>query len=151
MVRYPVQPSAFAFICFLGHAGLSDPYCKVSVVYTPSKADTTSVRTVSSAYLPTVASAGQVKRSNSFFSCIGGRCTPNECAIDLQHGLLSAPKSKPKTPTTARRPRSNSRRLSADRSYTIGSERSKPLTTVTFRTEIRPKTVDPEWNEHFEL
>jgi len=30
-------------------------------------------------------------------------------------------------------------------------DKNKTLSTVSFRTEIQPKTINPEWNEHFEL
>ncbi len=43
------------------------------------------------------------------------------------------------------------RRRSIDRTQKISTDKNKSLNTVTYRTEVRPKTINPEWNEHFEL
>ncbi|UJR27967.1 hypothetical protein I4U23_009225 [Adineta vaga] len=116
--------------------GLSDPYCKVSVVYTPSKGDSSSGKATFSSHLSSDESPTTIKRSRSlFFSCTSSPSSKN----------------KLKTPSSFRRPRSSSRIFSKERPGTISSDKSKLLTTVTFRTEICPKTVNPEWNEHFEF
>jgi hypothetical protein len=36
-------------------------------------------------------------------------------------------------------------------SSAISSDRNKTLSTITYSTGIQPKTINPEWNEHFEL
>lgn len=47
--------------------------------------------------------------------------------------------------------RRSSRRRSMDRSISSSADKNKTLNTVSYRTEVRPKTINPEWNEHFEL
>jgi hypothetical protein len=68
--------------------------------------------------------------------------------------FVLASKNKMKTPKLIRDRRNsktNVRRRSADGQSTIATDKNKPLITVTYRTEVRPKTINPEWNEHFEL
>ncbi len=62
--------------------------------------------------------------------------------------LVTKKKVKSSTSSLGRK---NSRRRSMDRLQSPDIQRSKPLSTISFRTDIRPKTVNPEWNEHFEL
>jgi hypothetical protein len=68
--------------------------------------------------------------------------------------FVLASKNKIKTPTLTRDRRNSKtsiRRRSADGLSTIATDKNKQLITVTYRTEVRPKTINPEWNEHFEL
>jgi hypothetical protein len=130
----------------------------VSVVYTPNKPADAKESTVSSSYLSPAESPNHVKRSPSLFSCISSSCMPMAESFYLKNyfvfRFVLASKNKMKTPTLIRDRRNsktNVRRRSADGQSTIATDKHKPLITVTYRTEVRPKTINPEWNEHFEL
>ncbi len=136
--------------------GLSDPYCKVSVVYTPKKPVDGKEPTVPSSYLSPAESPSHVKRTPSIFSCISSSCMSRTESFYLKNYLyfVLASKNKIKTPTLTRDRRNSKtsiRRRSADGLSTIATDKNKQLITVTYRTEVRPKTINPEWNEHFEL
>ncbi|CAF0826106.1 unnamed protein product [Adineta ricciae] len=115
--------------------GLSDPYCKVSVVYSSRKGETSGEKGVSSSYLSSDESPPRMKRSRSlFFSC-----------------AASPSKTKVKNSSTLRTPRSSRRKPSKDHTAAMASDKSRSLSTVTYRTEVCPETLNPEWNEHFEF
>ncbi|CAF3534518.1 unnamed protein product [Adineta steineri] len=113
--------------------GLSDPYCKVSVVSVPNKSENLNDMTIATSYLTSPDSPIPIKRSRSFFSCIAPP---------------SRPKSKSSTGVNKQR---KSRKTSKDHTSAMSTERRKTLPKLIFRTDVRPKTINPEWNEHFEF
>jgi len=66
----------------------------------------------------------------------------------LVFSLISAGRSK--TKSFASLQRNGSQKPSIDRLQTL-ADKNKGLNTVIYRTEVQPKTINPEWNEHFEL
>ncbi|CAF2816407.1 unnamed protein product [Rotaria sp. Silwood2] len=118
--------------------GFSDPYCEVSVINIPSKQDDSNELTSSSSSISASTSPNRPKRSPSLFSCASGSSSKN--------------KLKSLTTKTSRaNSKSNSRRYSIDRLSVTLSNKSKTLKSVIYRTEVRPKTINPEWNSHFEF
>lgn len=142
------------------YVGLSDPYCKVSVVNNSIKADKLHDPTSSSSSITPPPSPNHIKRNPSIFSCISSSCM-SLCLSTLKSTIdLSCPASKNQlrlpSKTESRRSSkssksSGSRRRSLDGSSNVSSDKSRNGTAVSYRTEVRPKTINPEWNEHFEL
>jgi hypothetical protein len=64
--------------------------------------------------------------------------------------LISAGKSKSKSSTSLQR-KQGSQRGSIGCSQTLTTYKYRASSTHDRRTKIKPKTIDPEWNEHFEL
>jgi hypothetical protein len=129
--------------------GLSDPYCKVSVVYTPSNPDDTNglisnLQSISPPSTPTLS------RHASLFSCASSSRMSIKKSFPQNFLFLLASKIKMKSRLSFLSRRSS--KSSIRRRSSLGSiGNGKVLSTVTYRTAIRPKTINPEWNEHFEL
>lgn len=64
---------------------------------------------------------------------------------------ISAPKIASKSKSSKSSKSKNRRRSSIDHESMPTRERRKTLSTISYRTDIRPKTINPEWNEHFDL
>ncbi|CAF3774255.1 unnamed protein product [Rotaria sp. Silwood1] len=47
--------------------------------------------------------------------------------------------------------RSSGGTYSIDRSTTVSSNDIKTLKSISYLTRVQPQTINPEWNEHFEL
>ncbi|CAF1432139.1 unnamed protein product, partial [Rotaria sordida] len=118
--------------------GLSDPYCKVSVIHVPNNQDDSNALTSSSSSISASASPNRPKRSSSLFSCASASSSKNKS---------KAPKKK----DSRRSNKSNNQRRSIDGSPEALSNKSKTLRSVIYRTQVRSKTINPEWNEHFEF
>ena len=141
----------FARVC----SGLSDPYCKVSLAYTDHPTTEWSDPTSSSSSITPPPTPDRIKRSPSILSCISSSCMFICGASTKMNVRFLASKNPPKTPSAKSSQRSSmsstGRRRSADRSSATSSNKSKASSAITYRTEVRPKTINPEWNEHFEL
>ncbi|CAF0823207.1 unnamed protein product [Rotaria sp. Silwood1] len=118
--------------------GLSDPYCKVSVIHLPGKQDDSNELTSSSSSISASPSPNRPRRSPSLFSCAS--------ASSSKKKLKSV-----KTKSSQRSSKINSRRHSTDHASVPLSNKSKTLKSVIYRTQVRPQTINPEWNEHFEF
>ncbi|CAF1360717.1 unnamed protein product, partial [Rotaria sordida] len=118
--------------------GLSDPYCKVSVIHVPNNEDDSNALTSSSSSISSSSSTSRSKRSSSLFSRATASSSKNI--------------SKPLTITHSRRSdKSSSRSRSADCSSIASSNNSETLKSIVYCTKVQPKTINPEWNEHFEF
>ena len=140
-----------ALVC----SGLSDPYCKVSLVYTDHPSTEWSDPASSSSSITPPPTPSHIKRSPSILSCISSSCM-FVCVEPVKLIVrFLASKNRPKVPSTKSSRQSSmssaDRRRSTDRSSATSSNKSKASSAITYRTEVRPKTINPEWNEHFEL
>ncbi|CAF4766409.1 unnamed protein product, partial [Rotaria sp. Silwood2] len=137
--------------------GFSDPYCEVSVINIPSKQDDSNELTSSSSSISASTSPNRSKRCPFLFSCASGSCilsrksfSPKIIFIFFVLGsknklkLLRAKSSQPSS-------KSSSRRHSLDHLSVTLSNKNKALKSVIYRTEVQPKTINPEWNVHFEF
>ena len=120
---------------FLPLKGLSDPYCELNIV---NNSSTSNGADRPATTLPSAFPGNSLKRSLSLFSCARSSCTTIRNNFHLS-SLVLALESKLKSLPSLFNPRSSEERLSVSRS------------SNNDRTEIRPKTINPEWNEHFEL
>ena len=141
----------FVLIC----SGLSDPYCKVSLVYTDHPSTEWSDPASSSSSITPPPTPSHVKRSPSILSCISSSCMFVCVESEKMDVRFLASKNRPKAPSTKSSRRSSrssaDRRRSTDRSSATSSNKSKASSAIIYRTDVRPKTINPEWNEHFEL
>lgn len=138
------------------HLGLSDPYCKVSVANRSQKGnEMQEVGSSSSSLTPPPSPPSRPKRTPSLLSCISTQCGWNAfVCFTKRKSVLSAGSHRLKPPSrngSRRSSRSSGRRPSTDYSSTVSSDKSRGSSTISYRTEMRPKTLNPEWNERFEL
>ncbi|CAF4819217.1 unnamed protein product, partial [Rotaria sp. Silwood2] len=103
----------------------------------PSKQDDSNELTSSSSSISASTSPNRSKRCPFLFSCASGSCSKNK--LKLLRAKSSQPSSK-----------SSSRRHSLDHLSVTLSNKNKALKSVIYRTEVQPKTINPEWNVHFE-
>ena len=68
----------------------------------------------------------------------------------LHHYFILASKNKQKS-SKLKTSQENNRTRSLDRSSSRSPNKSNTVKKVTYHTEVKPKTINPEWNEHFEL
>ena len=127
--------------------GLSAPYCKVSVRRKAnSYEDFNGTNTIQS---PSPTPNGSIRRTASLFSCASSQCILFiECIDRLIYFLISAGKSKSKSSVLRR---SSGQTRSTDRFQASITGANKPLNSLIRRTQVQRKTINPEWNEHFEL
>ncbi|CAM4903671.1 unnamed protein product [Rotaria socialis] len=118
--------------------GLSDPYCEITVVNIPSHHKNSNGLATSSLSILSSETPPIRKRSLSLFSCVRS----------------SSPKDHLKAPSrkVSRRNSKNSSGTRLTNQVILESlNKNKTSSVPPYRTKVKQKTLNPEWNEHVEF